>query len=109
MHGLHDILERIVAQVEHELAGLDLGKVKHRVYQAEQMLAVALDPFEHSRHLLGRCAVDAVGDQLSVAEDGVERGLVGDAFGMRAPLFRRLQPIVDFSINIVARLPTVVL
>ena len=37
------------------------------------MAAVALDPLEHGLHLLRRRAIDAVDDQLGVAEDGVER------------------------------------
>ena len=37
------------------------------------MLAVALDALEHGLRLLRRLAVDAVDDQLGVAEDGVER------------------------------------
>ena len=36
-------------------------------------LAVALDALEHGLRLLRRLAVDAVEDQLGVAEDGVER------------------------------------
>ena len=38
------------------------------------MPAVAFDPLEHGLHLLRRRAIDAVYDQLIVAEDGVERG-----------------------------------
>ena len=38
------------------------------------MAAVALDPLEHGQRLLRRLAVDAVDDQLGVADDGVERG-----------------------------------
>ncbi len=72
-HPVHDVLERIIGERERELAGLDLGQVEHVVDQAEQVLAVALDPLEHVAHLLGRFAVDAVADQLGVAEDGVER------------------------------------
>ena len=70
---LGHVLQRIIGEVERELAGLDLGKVEHGVDQAEQMPAVALDPFEHGLHLVRRLAIDAVRDQLGVAQDGVER------------------------------------
>ena len=47
--GLGHVLQRVIGEVERELAGLDLGEVEHGVDQAEQMLAVALDPLEHGR------------------------------------------------------------
>src|SRR5260370_30100157 len=37
------------------------------------MSAVALDALQDAAHLVGRVAVDAVEDQLGVAENGVER------------------------------------
>ena len=51
---LDDILERVVGERKRELAGLDLGQIEHVVDQAEQVLAVALDPLEHRLHLLRR-------------------------------------------------------
>ena len=71
--AVHDVLERIIVERQHELAGLDLGQVEHVVDQAEQVLAVARDALEHGHHLLRRLAIDAVLDQLGVAQDGVER------------------------------------
>ena len=72
-HVVEHVLHRIVGERERELAGLDLGEVEHVVDQAEQVAAVALDALEHGLRLLRRLAVDAVEDQLGVAEDGVER------------------------------------
>ena len=61
---LGDVLQRIIGEIERELASFNLGKVKYCIDQPEQMSAVALDPLEHRLHLFGRRAIDAVRDQL---------------------------------------------
>ena len=70
---LHHLRQRVVVERQGELAGLDLGQVEHVVDQAEQVPAARLHALEHLADLLGHLAVDAVQDQLGVAEDGVER------------------------------------
>ena len=42
-HGLDHAAQRILGQVQLELAGLDLGDVEHGVDQPEQVFAVRLD------------------------------------------------------------------
>ena len=74
VHLVDHVFHRIIGERQLELARLDLGEVEHVIDQAEQMAAVALDPLEHGQRLLRRLAVDAVEDQLGVADDGVERG-----------------------------------
>ena len=74
VHLVNHVLHRIIGERQLELARLDLGEVEHVIDQAEQMAAVALDALEHGQRLLRRLAVDAVEDQLGVADDGVERG-----------------------------------
>src|SRR6516162_1990469 len=71
--ALHHVLDRIIIERKHKLPGLDLGKIKNVVDQAEQVLAVGLDALKHVAHLLRRIAVNAVKDELGIAEDRVER------------------------------------
>src|SRR5215472_3096537 len=49
---LGNILNTIIGKFEDELAGLDLGQVKHVIDESEQMLAVGLKAFEYAKHLL---------------------------------------------------------
>jgi hypothetical protein len=42
-HRFNHVLERILAEVKAELAGLDLGDVEHRVDEAQEVLAVGAD------------------------------------------------------------------
>jgi hypothetical protein len=60
---VHDILKRVIAERENELASLDLGQIEHIVDQAEEMPAIAFNAFEHAAHLVRRIAVDLVEDQ----------------------------------------------
>ena len=73
MDALHQVRNGIIIKREHELPGLDLRQIEHVVDQAEQVLAVGLHALQHAAHFCRRLAVDAVEDQLGVAEDGVER------------------------------------
>jgi hypothetical protein len=70
---VHHVLDRIIIERKHKLPGFDLGKIKHVIDQAEQVLAVGLDALKHVAHLLRRIAINAVKDKLGVAEDRVER------------------------------------
>ena len=78
LHGCNDrvddVLERVVRKIERQLTGLDFGEVEHVIDQAEEMLAVGVQAFEHLAHLVRRLAVDVVENELGVAENGVERG-----------------------------------
>src|SRR5215471_7363365 len=72
-HGLGDVLNAVIGKFENQLAGLDLGQIKHVIDQPEQMLAVGLKPFEYSKHLLRWLTVSAVPHQFGVAENRIER------------------------------------
>ena len=85
---------RVLAEVQAELAGLDLGDVEHGVDEPEQVLAVGADAREGIHRFLGQRPVEAFLHQLGVAEDGGERGPqlmahVGDE--LRLVLARDLQ------------------
>ena len=71
-HVEHQLAHRVIDRREGQLARLDLGQIEHVVDQAEQMAAVLLDALEHVLHLRGHVAVDAVLDQLGIAEHGVQ-------------------------------------
>jgi hypothetical protein len=73
VNGLHDRLERIIGECEDKLARLYLRHVEYVVDQAKQVPSITFNPFQHSAHFLWRITVDAVEDQLSVAENGIER------------------------------------
>ena len=64
--GLGNILKGVIGKIENELASLDLRQIKHVIDQAEQVLAVALKPFEYAHRLFGQLAVDAVRHQFGV-------------------------------------------
>src|SRR6516164_2246491 len=72
-HRLGNVLDAVIRQFEHQLAGLDLRKVKYVVDQAKQMPAVGLQAFEYAKHLLGWLTVSAVRHQFGVAEYRIER------------------------------------
>src|SRR6516165_2944088 len=72
-HGLGDVLNAVIGKFENQLAGLDLGQIKHVIDESKQVLAVGLYSFEYAQHLLGRLTVSAVRHQFSVAQDGIER------------------------------------
>ncbi len=69
-----NVLQGVISEVEHELTGLDLGQIEHIIDQPEQVLAVALQPLQYSHHSFRWLAIGAIGHQLGVAENGVERG-----------------------------------
>src|SRR6516225_4795 len=71
---LGDVLNAVIGKFENQLAGLDLGQIKHVIDQSEQVFAIGLKPFEYAKHLLGRFAVSAVRHQFGIAQDGIERG-----------------------------------
>jgi hypothetical protein len=73
-HRFDHVAERVFGEVQLELAGLDLGDVEHRVDQAQQMLAVRLYTRDDRRQFLGQGTVDALVQQLGIAEHGGERG-----------------------------------
>src|SRR5262249_7850680 len=66
-------LNRVIRELQYELAGLDLGQIEHIIDESKQMLAVGLKVFEYAQHLLGWLAVSAVRHQFGIAQDGVER------------------------------------
>ena len=73
-HRLNHGLDRVLAEVQAELAGLDLGDVEHGVDEPQQVLAVGADAGEGIHRFLGRGSVEAFLHQFGVAEDGGERG-----------------------------------
>ena len=73
-HRLDHALDGVLAEVQAELAGLDLGDVEHGVDQAQQVLAVGADAREGIHRFLGQRLVEAFLHQLGIAEDGGERG-----------------------------------
>ena len=74
-HRLDHALDGVLAEVQAELAGLDLGDVEHGVDEPQQVLAVGADARERVRAISWTMRlVEAFLHQLGVAEDGGERG-----------------------------------
>ena len=48
--GLGNILKGVIGELKHELASLDLRQIEHVIDQAEQMFAIALQPFQYAQH-----------------------------------------------------------
>ena len=65
-------LDRVIAERQDELPRLDLGEVEHVVDEAEEMLAVALEPLQHLAHPRRRGAIDVVEDELGIAQDRIQ-------------------------------------
>src|SRR6516225_7972421 len=70
---LGDVLNAVIGKVENQLAGLDLGQIKHVIDESEQVFAIGLKAFEYAEHLLRWLTVSAVRHQLGVAQDGIKR------------------------------------
>ncbi len=73
VNGLGDALERVIGKIEDKLAGLDLRQIEHVVDEPKEMPAIAFKPFEHAEHFFRRLAINAVRQELGIAQDGVER------------------------------------
>src|SRR6516165_5007454 len=71
--SLGDVLNAVIGKFENQLAGLDLGQIKHVIDQSEQVFAIGLKPFEYAKHFLGWLAVSAIRHQFGIAQDSVER------------------------------------
>src|SRR5690349_11541674 len=71
-HGLDDIFERILAKVQSELAGLNLGDVEHGVNQAQEMLAIGPNAAEGFRGLWTLWLIETLLNQFGIAKDGSE-------------------------------------
>jgi hypothetical protein len=82
------------------LAGLDLGEIQHVIDQPEQVLAVALKPFEYAKHLFRRLTVSAIRHQFRIAQDGIER---------RAQLMAHVGKELRFVLARLLKLPALVL
>src|SRR6516164_3836191 len=98
--SLGDVLNAVIGKFENQLAGLDLGQIKHVIDQAKQVLAVRLKPFEYAKHLLRRLAISAVRHQFGIAKDGVER---------RAQLVAHIGEELRFVLARLFKLPALVL
>src|SRR5579864_254155 len=70
--SLSNVFEGIIREFEHQLASFDLGQIEHVIDQAEQVLAIALQPFEYTQRFFWQLAVDAVRHQFGIAENGVQ-------------------------------------
>ena len=73
-HRLDHALDGVLAEVQAELAGLDLGDVEHGVDQPQEVLAVGADAGEGIHGFLGWGLIEAFLHQFGVAEDGGEWG-----------------------------------
>ena len=73
VNGLGDALERVIGKIEDKLAGLDLRQIEHVVDQRQEVPAVVLHPLEHAHRPFGHLAIDAVDQQLGIAEDRIQR------------------------------------
>src|SRR6516165_12335221 len=71
--GLGNVLNRVIRELQYELAGLDLGQIEHVVDETEQVPAIRLKPLEDAHHFFGWLAVCAVRHQFGIAEDRIKR------------------------------------
>src|SRR6516164_1538057 len=68
-NSLRNILDAVVGQFEHELAGLDLGQIQHVIDEPKQMLTVSFKALEYAQHLLGWLTISAVRHQFGITKD----------------------------------------
>jgi hypothetical protein len=63
-HGLGDVLNGVIGEFQYELAGLDLGEIKHVIDQSEKMPPVGFKAFEyvaqHEREMIAQRTKDAL-------------------------------------------------
>ncbi len=78
LHGRHDVLHQrrdmVVLDGQCQLGRLDLRQVEHIVDQRQQVAPVLDHSLKHAARPLRQCPVDAVRQQLGVAQDGIQRG-----------------------------------
>jgi hypothetical protein len=48
---LGNVVNRLIGEFEDQLAGPDLGEVKHVIDQAKEVLALGLQPLKHAKDL----------------------------------------------------------
>src|SRR5262245_44102012 len=72
-HRLHHALDRVLAHVQSELAGFDLGDVEDRIDKPQQVLAVGADAGEGIEGFRSLRFVEALLDELGIAQNGRER------------------------------------
>src|SRR5262245_50788907 len=68
-YRLDDALNRVLGDVQGELAGFDLGDIEHGVDEAQQVLAVRADASQGIERFLAKRLVEALMHELGVAED----------------------------------------
>jgi hypothetical protein len=72
-HTLDHVVVRILAKVQAELAGLDLGDVEYGVNEPLQVLAVGTDACKSIQRFRTLRFIEAFLHKLGIAEDGGER------------------------------------